>query len=435
MNAWTTFHGLRQGRLRWLWLLPPLFLIWTNAHGGFVAGYCIMAAYLGARSVEAFVAQGRRAWPTVMLLGAIAVVTALVTLINPYGVELHRWLLGSLGASRPEILEWRPPDLLSFVWPTWWLMVAIFVAAILFSRRPRDLTQLAILSLTLWQACEHRRHIAFFAILFGFWMPVHVESLLLRFKRNRSQDIDAATLTPRQRWGLLATLSVVIGVMGVSLLTHLRQIPVRRDSYPVSAFQYITDHHLSGNLIIRFKWAQYAIAAFGTGCEERPHLKVAFDGRFRTCYPQQLVDMYFDFAIGDAPPEMRFRSPDSPPVDGSRILKYKHPDLVLIDREQTYAVGIMQQHQDEWTLIYQDALAQLWGRTDKYDNPEVATYIPPSRRVIGDEPQIGYVAWPALPVRVSQDRQADSQARRTRGAPGIAHLTWGAISDAPCDDF
>ena len=90
--------------------------------------------------LEALIAQGRRAWPTVMLLGAIAVVTALVTLINPYGLELHRWLLGSLGASRPEILEWRPPELLSFVWPAWWLMVAIFVAAILFTRRPRDLT-------------------------------------------------------------------------------------------------------------------------------------------------------------------------------------------------------------------------------------------------------------------------------------------------------
>ena len=165
------------------------------------------------------------------------------------------------------------------------------------------------------------------------------------------------------------------------------------------------------------------------GCEERPHLKVAFDGRFRTCYPQELVDMYFDFAIGDAPPEMRFRSPDSPPVDGSRILKYKHPDLVLIDREQTYAVGIMQQHQDEWTLLYQDALAQLWGRTDKYDNPEVATYIPPSRRVIGDEPQIGYVAWPALPVRVqprSPGRQPGSPDWRSGNrSPDLGH-------DAPC---
>ena len=58
--------------------------------------------------------------------------------------------------------------------------------------------------------------------------------------------------------------------------------------------------------MLRFKWAQYAIAAFGVNSDERPHLKVAFDGRFRTCYPQELVDMYFDFAIGDAPPRPHF---------------------------------------------------------------------------------------------------------------------------------
>ena len=190
--------------------------------------------------------------------------------------------------------------------------------------------------------------------------------------------------------------------MSISLFYHLRQIPVRRDSYPVTAFQYITDQDLNGNLILRFKWAQYAIAAFGVESDERPHLKVAFDGRFRTCYPQELVDMYFDFAIGDAPPEMRFRSPTSPPADGSRILKYKHPDLVLIDRAQTYSVQVMQEQQDDWTLLYQDELAQLWGRADKYNDPLSPDYLRPEQRVIGDEPQIGSVAWPALPRRTSQ---------------------------------
>ena len=48
-------------------------------------------------------------------------------------------------------------------------------------------------------------------------MPVHVESLLMRLKRNRSQDIDAATLTARQRWGLLATLSVALVAVGIGL--------------------------------------------------------------------------------------------------------------------------------------------------------------------------------------------------------------------------
>ncbi len=392
-RQWSATHR----RLYWLSLLPVMFIIWTNAHGGFVAGYCILVAYLAGRGVEAVVAYRRRAWPVVGLLLAITATTALATCVTPYGLEMHRWLLNSLGAARPEITEWRPPELLSLVWPTWWVMVVIFFAALVVTRQRRDWIEVTILCLTLWQACAHRRHMPFFAILFGFWMPVHVQSLLSRFKRGRSADINLKTFSKRLQWGLLAGLVLVASVLSYRLYTHIREIPVRRDSYPVSAFQYIADHNLSGNLIARFKWAQYAIAAFGHPASQRPHLKVAFDGRFRTCYPQKLVDMYFDFVFGDAPPGMRYRSADSPPVDGSRILQYKHPDLVLIDREQTYAVQIMQQHQDDWTLLYQDSLAQLWGRSDKYGDPSALDYIAPTERHISDDEQTGFVAWPALP--------------------------------------
>src|SRR5436309_13643882 len=32
---------------RWLWLLPPLFLIWANCHAGFFTGWLILGAYCG----------------------------------------------------------------------------------------------------------------------------------------------------------------------------------------------------------------------------------------------------------------------------------------------------------------------------------------------------------------------------------------------------
>ncbi|MFO7902122.1 MAG: hypothetical protein ACQESR_10725 [Planctomycetota bacterium] len=384
-------------QLRWLWLLVPLFIVWTNGHGGFVAGYCILTAYLGMRCLEALMAHGRAAWPTVRLLTAVLFVTGLATLVNPYGLELHQWLIGSLTAARPEIVEWHPPKLFSVVWPAWWLMVATFVAAMVFTRRRRDVTHLVILCLTLWQACEHRRHIAFFAILFGFWLPVHLESLWGRLRGKQPTEADTAAMSPRMRYSLLAIVSVLAVTLSISIFLRFRHIVVRRDRYPVSAFQYITDQELDGNLIVRFRWAQYAIAAFAADSDHRPHLQVAFDGRFRTCYPQELVDMYFDFAVGDAPPELRYRDPKSPPVNGGRILNHKNPDLVLIGRTQTYSARIMEERTRDWTLLYQDEMAQLWGRGDKYDNPRSPDHVPVEDRVIGNEPQTGYVAWPALP--------------------------------------
>jgi hypothetical protein len=48
-------------------------------------------------------------------------------------------------------------------------------------------------------------------------------------------------------------------------------------------------------------------------------------------------------------------------------------------------------------LLYQDSLAQLWGRSTRYDDPHNPDYLPPSNRQISDAPQTGYVLWPATP--------------------------------------
>jgi hypothetical protein len=411
-TPWRAFLGETQAddvdetaraeyRKRWPWLLllVPMFVIWTNSHGGFVAGFCTMGAYLGGRSVEALARYRRRGLPMVAWLGAIVLACGLATFINPYGADLHRWLLRALDVPPPEIMEWNPPKLLSLVWSTWWIMMGVSFAALIMTRRPRDLVQMALLGLTMWQSCEYRRHIAFYAILFGFWMPVHVDSWLSRMRSKRAHEITFSHLSPRVRWAMLGVLLLGMGLLGCTLFFRLRYIPVRMADYPVSAFQYITDRNLHGNMVVKMKWAQYAVAAFGPSSTERPQLKVAFDGRFDTCYPQEVLDMYFDFEIGDAPLTMRYRGPDSPPVDGGRILEYRNPNLVLIDRANRYSVNVMCQHRDRWALLYQDSIAQLWGRRDIYENAQHPDNLAPETRVIGDARQEGVVPWPALPRR------------------------------------
>ncbi len=48
-------------------------------------------------------------------------------------------------------------------------------------------------------------------------------------------------------------------------------------------------------------------------------------------------------------------------------------------------------------MLYQDGLAQLWGRAARYDDANSSDYLPPDKREVGEAAQKGYVAWPALP--------------------------------------
>ena len=175
------------------------------------------------------------------------------------------------------------------------------------------------------------------------------------------------------------------------------------------------DHQLGGRLVVTYDWAQYAIAAL---CVEenlqpgQPVSQVAFDGRFRTCYSQPIVDMHFDLLFGDR--TERSRSPSSGPIDPTKVLRHGFPDLVLIKRRGELSEQVMATQTEQWTLLYQDSLAQLWGRRDKYHNAQSPNYVAAEQRIIGTAIPAGYVEWPALPMTKEPLR---TDKRLARSAP------------------
>lgn len=406
--------GYCSWRMRWLWLAPFLFLLWANTHGGFVAGLCIYTAILGLRAGEALCVRGRRGWGLVRRMALMIAVAWLATFINPYGPNLHAWLLGSLGTPRPEISEWASLHLGSKPFIPFVILAALMLGALSLSRRPLDFTHMAILAITTWQGISHERHIAFLAILFGFWMPAHVASLLVRLKISDPGASLTGSMSPASRRFVVAGLLLSYVLLAARLYQRLGDIPVEKDKYPVAAMQYIARHDLTGKLVVTFNWAQYAIAALGPSSPEADDgLRVAFDGRFRTCYPQEVVDMHFDLILGDGPQGTRYRSARSGPVDGRAALEFGRPDVVLLNRKQWHSVDVMEQHRDDWVLLYQDAVAQVWGRRDVFDDRSSGQFIPLAQRHVSDEPQQGSVTWPALPPRSTPGVLARAQASRS----------------------
>ena len=170
----------------------------------------------------------------------------------------------------------------------------------------------------------------------------------------------------------------------------------------MKAFQFIADQELSGRLLVQMRWGQYALAAFGDH-PAKPNatntLQVAFDGRFRTCYPQSVVDLYFDFADG-VDSVHRNRSSDSPPPDETAILyQSPSPDLVLIDRASLNARKVMATQNDHWVLLYQDSLCRLYGRREACDPKDAKNHVPLAARHVSALPQTEISPWPALPSR------------------------------------
>ena len=389
---------LRFHRLHALWLAAVLLAVWANTHGGFLAGVAVFVALLSCRAIEVLMVDGVKSWPTALYLVVLAGIGALGTLVNPYGMDLHLWLVDSLSVPRPEIQEWHPPAWLDASSSKLWVMVGLMVWGLTASKRPRDATRLLVLALVGYEALKHQRHLPFVAILFLFWMPGHIQSAIDRVvgePSNRSPDRSTSRSVVRfAAVGLILLCTLFAYRVG----TRFSGVPISNHEYPVDALQFMSDQSLTGRLVVEGHWAQYALGVMGAYGPNDPGIRVAFDGRFRTCYPQQVVDMYFDFFVGDGGPDKRFRSPDSPPADPERILRFEDPQLVLINRHGSHAVGVMNRLEREWTLLYEDQLAQLWGRRSLYDQPGSPDFLPPHERQLAADQPASVRLWPAAPT-------------------------------------
>jgi hypothetical protein len=166
--------GLISAR-RTLWLLP-IFLLWPNLHGGFLAGFLVLGVAFVVECALAVAspdleqrdaARKRLGWWAVLGVGAFA-----MTLVNPYGIGLHLWNLKMIRDPfmKAEFAEWSPPRFTDAGWFRIELLVLLFPTLAVLSRR-----RIGLLSLALGVAWLH---LALTTMRYGpLWVVVIVPTL------------------------------------------------------------------------------------------------------------------------------------------------------------------------------------------------------------------------------------------------------------------
>jgi hypothetical protein len=98
---------------RWrLAVMPPLFLLWTQLHAGFVAGLMVMGLYAAGHTLQAW-REKRPEWTPLLRAYALAgTLSGLATFANPYGASLHAHILKLLRSPVAKLWnEFQPPFL------------------------------------------------------------------------------------------------------------------------------------------------------------------------------------------------------------------------------------------------------------------------------------------------------------------------------------
>jgi hypothetical protein len=270
----------RTGRLRLLWLLPPLFVLWASIHIQFIVGGVVLGLALLASACRALLEHPRfrgmeiARWVDVSAtlplspLLAVAVVCGLATLLNPYHVGVYeaaiallrdRRLWGVLG----ELLSMRFRDYSE------WIVLGATLAAVFCIgwRRRMDLFLILLLGLGIWTSFRSRRDL---------WL-VLIAALVIVNQALRPGP-DAAPWRPgKLRWAaIVAGAGVALSV--VSALTVFPEALERpmKGAYPDAACAYVLAQRCPGPLFNHYDWGGYLIWRLH---DADPPLPVGMDGR------------------------------------------------------------------------------------------------------------------------------------------------------------
>lgn len=313
---------------KFLWLLVPLSLLWTNLHGSFILFFILVGL--------AFVfGNGDRRNLFWVVLAALA-----ITLINPRGLILWQAVIGTFTSPGIRDLspEWLPP--LNQGWQMniffGWLILLVPLAA--FARRRLSVFEWILFLSFSWLALTGIRYVIWdlfiLSVLTALLMP---ESIVKRF--DQPQDVKIPGLN--YGLGLFFLLIPLMLLPGIRELWWNESPPALDLHTPVAASGWLSSHpELTGPMWNDVVFGSYLIHAV-------PSHPVWFDTRIQVIFTAEQAEQYL------------FVQSAQPGWD-SYLGKNKVNLLVLASTQPALVKAV--RNSSQWCRQYEDDVALIFSR-------------------------------------------------------------------------
>ena len=303
-------HLFKRRGVNRLWVLPPLFVLWVNLHAGYALGFMVIVAFLIGEVVNHLAnyitppSEPTLDWRSLAMVAGIALLSALLLVINPNTTRMWIYYLETVRIPflREYILEWKSPDFhLLGLQPFIWLLLAT-MAAMGFSGRRADGTDVVTVGLFAYAALLAGRNIAPFALVTAPVLSRHLAPILTRLGWTRRIRRIPRPTPARGALHLLLVL-VVVAILGVRAYQSFRPETIEealRKDYPVDAIEWIRQHHPPGKMFNPYNWGGYLIWSLW------PEYQVFVDGR-TDLYGDEFLREYLDIELARGPVDEKLR--------------------------------------------------------------------------------------------------------------------------------
>ncbi len=335
-----SLHQFKHGRIRYVYLLPPIMLLWVNIHAESLWGIVVPGVFATAewakQAKQAKHLFGKGSGKKALKHLTVAyLLVILVSLVNPFTYKTVIWPLKVMSEQFGGVEELLPP--ITAMYLPFWIYFGVFVLTSILSIRRIDMTWLSlsiIFAVIAWTANRGIPHFVFISAPLIAMNLMNIKDFIVK-RFDWLERLIRFSFIPRIILLILIILLIRSIVSGPGYLKKFDNIP-----YPEDAITFMQNNGITGNIFDNHGWGGYLIWKYYP--EVRPYI----DGRF---FHKRFFDEYNLILSG---------------IGWKELLAKYNISLVLLP----YSTGQEKNLRDylfndpDWSLIYWDDTSLLYAR-------------------------------------------------------------------------
>jgi len=352
----------------YLYLLPPIMLLWVNLHGGFIAGLMLIGVYIMGNAYMAIFQKGEREDKIrkIKTLSIYFALCLLITLINPkgYKILLFPFNLISNTFIMDHVSEFLSPNFHEKLRYEYMLLLMIFLFGISVLRL--SAIEVILVLLFTHMSLYSARYIPLYAIILSPILAKQIDSLLHEFKERQlirrflAMSERTAKTDSMAKYNLWAIATVI--VLTIMVFTGNLSYEFDKKKLPVDAVQFIQKEKIPGNMYNNDEFGDYIIYAAW------PEYRVFFDGR-SDMYGKERLKEYFR-VMGFEP-------------GWETVLQKYDIDWIIYNNKSALSRFLLER--TDWKLIYSDKIANIFVRSIPENQPLIDKYPDVKPVIVEDE--------------------------------------------------
>lgn len=349
-----------QNRL--VWLLPPVFLLWSNMHGGFVFGIGFMIIFLilenflikqkdlfpNAKWLKTYDPLIRKSWKKITRLFAVSVA---LTFLNPYSWRIYEELYKSLSDmyNKSVISEWLAPNFHTTEGIMFGFYI-IFIFIVMAMMKKIDLLSFVLIPLVLFFAFGAIRNIPFFVIIA---LPFLARSLA--GMENIFSDLMNKKFIAFAAAGLLIFyLPTTDNIQSAIKTFNNSREQAKSGGYPDQALDFLLNkpEYREKNILNEYGWGGYIIG--------NDKCRMTNDKKMQ-CEPGVFIDGRMDYwKLADKHILKDYMDIEYFSEDWEKIMDRYDIQILFLNKNTVFAKAL--KFNNNWKNIYEDDLAVIYEK-------------------------------------------------------------------------